>query len=349
MASIALAVTAIVTPVAQPAAAHENVPQETCSLGWDFGDAPRSYRTTVAKNGPRHSLIGLDRLTIGTQVDDESDGMPGPDADGDRDDARPAGPVRRERPTLTVPVRNLTGFPAILAGWIDFDDDGEFELVERATVAVAANADSARLRWKGRASNKRAESVFIRLRLYPGPLLARKLGRSAARHLVVWPTGPAIGGEVEDHRIRWVRPKPTPPPTPSPTLSTSPTLPPSTPPPSPVEPSPEPPVEPTREPSPEAAVPATTRPPTPVAPTESGQPTPKTVEPEPTRRRKAAPAAVPRHPPRHPPSQRPGSAEAPTEIEGRKSGRLPITFTVFLALLVPAIIVAARGVARARH
>ena len=55
----------------------------------DFGDAPASYGTTVAGTGASHVLTGYNPAAgtaapmLGTRVDDETDGAPSANADGD--------------------------------------------------------------------------------------------------------------------------------------------------------------------------------------------------------------------------------------------------------------------------
>jgi len=46
----------------------------------DYGDAPASTGTTRAQNGPRHFILGPH---LGSLVDNEPDGQPGPNANGD--------------------------------------------------------------------------------------------------------------------------------------------------------------------------------------------------------------------------------------------------------------------------
>jgi hypothetical protein len=47
----------------------------------DFGDAPNTYGTLLAANGPRHSIqVGF---SLGANIDREPDGQPSAGADGD--------------------------------------------------------------------------------------------------------------------------------------------------------------------------------------------------------------------------------------------------------------------------
>ncbi|MGQ0619121.1 MAG: Calx-beta domain-containing protein, partial [Panacagrimonas sp.] len=93
--------------------------------GNDFGDAidPR-YPTLLASNGARHSLSGP---KLGTNIDAEPDGQPNLDATGDDingiddEDGVTFGSLSAgDSATVNVLV---TGGPALLDGWIDFNRD----------------------------------------------------------------------------------------------------------------------------------------------------------------------------------------------------------------------------------
>ncbi|MEM9302167.1 MAG: exosortase-dependent surface protein XDP2 [Pseudomonadota bacterium] len=119
----------------------------------DFGDAPSTYATEIADNGPRHALSNA--LYIGRTPQFGLDGLPSALADAAPDEVAaesitlptigtPIGPG--DTYSIDVLVTNLTGGPALLCGWVDFDDDGVFAntdsgvgLVdaERACVAVS--------------------------------------------------------------------------------------------------------------------------------------------------------------------------------------------------------------------
>lgn len=117
---------------------------------YDYGDAPSSYGTLLANNGPRHALTNRTRLFLGsTSPDGETDGQPSAGATGDdtslnNDDADvitfppprlpnqgwvcgsfTTNPANNEY-CVTVRVTNTTGIAAQLVGWIDFNNDGDF-------------------------------------------------------------------------------------------------------------------------------------------------------------------------------------------------------------------------------
>ncbi len=107
----------------------------------DFGDLPDAsitglspdYETTLADNGPYHYIIPM--LSLGDDIDGESDATPDGMAKGDDDDAIPddedgitffsslnivpGGTIK-----LPIDVVNGTGTTAYLEGWIDWNGDG---------------------------------------------------------------------------------------------------------------------------------------------------------------------------------------------------------------------------------
>lgn len=96
----------------------------------DLGDLPNGYSTLRASNGPRHVVS---TLVLGATVDDETDGFP--DASGLGDDANNTddedGIVRVgtwadgvNGGTINVTISGAAR--GCLAGWIDFDNDGDF-------------------------------------------------------------------------------------------------------------------------------------------------------------------------------------------------------------------------------
>jgi len=116
------------------------IPKTLCQF--DYGDLPDSgngtsadnYETTQANNGPSH-IITSD-LFLGGMVDDETDGAPSGNADGDGEDEdgltilsslnlHPGSTFR-----LPLTVHNTSGEIAHLEGWIDWDGNGEFDADE---------------------------------------------------------------------------------------------------------------------------------------------------------------------------------------------------------------------------
>ncbi|MBB6500684.1 Ig-like domain-containing protein [Pedobacter cryoconitis] len=163
----------------------------------DFGDAPVSYKTLLADNGPRHVIDN--RIIIGKTIDGEPDGQPvaagadanGTNGDGLDEDGFTTLPVLTASSTtysLTVPVTNTTGVTAKLVGWVDFNKNGVFDPSEGVVVNVPNNATSAVLSWSG-LSNLTAGITYARLRLSTDNLTTSSV------------VGAASNGEVEDYSL----------------------------------------------------------------------------------------------------------------------------------------------------
>lgn len=103
----------------------------------DFGDAPDSYQTTIASNGPSHGIS--DAVRIGASVDRELDGAPSVAANGDDtinvalnqiDDEDGVVLIRPPGANLAgqyaVSLTNTSGSQGYLQGWVDFNADGDF-------------------------------------------------------------------------------------------------------------------------------------------------------------------------------------------------------------------------------
>ncbi|NUT32953.1 MAG: hypothetical protein HOV79_07750 [Hamadaea sp.] len=179
-----------------------------CLLATDFGDAPDTYGTMDSSGGPAHVLSSYlhkgKKLSIGAENDADLDGFHNDDATTDDgtiaqvndEDGVPVGTKSTSNaPSLTVTSTNTTGLKATLAGWLDSDRDGAFGAGERATVALAASATSAKLTWPGFSMDTGEAKSFLRLRLYEG----------AAEDDGPQPGGWVDGGEVEDHQVTLVK------------------------------------------------------------------------------------------------------------------------------------------------
>ena len=101
----------------------------------DFGDLPDSFQTLAASGGPSHLIVPGFRL--GLRVDGELDGQPSSDAQGDDNQVDDedgvvvisSGGVLRGGPnTLQVTVFGVGG---LLTGWIDWNDNQQFDAGER--------------------------------------------------------------------------------------------------------------------------------------------------------------------------------------------------------------------------
>ncbi|MGM9511954.1 GEVED domain-containing protein [Larkinella sp. GY13] len=166
----------------------------TIGVGCDFGDAPDTYKTTLANGGPSHK--GSANLRMGTLLDIETDGFPST-ANGDNldnindEDAVTFGVLCTATTSLTALVVNVNnpGAPtARIIGWIDFNQNGIFETSEGATIA-AGSSGSYTLTWTGITG------------LVPGTTYARVRLTSDPTITVATPGGSASDGEVEDYQI----------------------------------------------------------------------------------------------------------------------------------------------------
>ncbi|MFD5214162.1 GEVED domain-containing protein [Microbacterium sp. NPDC058345] len=168
----------------------------------DFGDAPDTYGTTIANDGPRHQVLGFVDATgtaplmLGATVDIEDEGVASPTADADdergiADEDGVADEIvvtQGDETTVTVSATNTTDSAATLAGWIDLDGNGVFDAAELVTVEVPADSGTADYELTFPAGTTLKDS-FARFRLLPGAVAAPL------------PTGAAAAGEVEDYAV----------------------------------------------------------------------------------------------------------------------------------------------------
>jgi len=164
----------------------------------DFGDAPDSYSTLLASDGARHELRDFDPLTfttslmLGEQVGPDDDGQPGPGADSDAFDDGVVDPIQLmagEPNAVVVTVTNNTTEEATLAGWIDLDATGTFDVGDRAPLkTIPANSGTANYVLDFPPGTAVVD-VYARFRVFPG-IVSDPL-----------PTGAASFGEVEDYLL----------------------------------------------------------------------------------------------------------------------------------------------------
>ncbi|PDV99309.1 SdrD B-like domain-containing protein, partial [Candidatus Chloroploca asiatica] len=170
----------------------------------DWGDLPEnipglpSYNTTRtggSAEGPSHAITP--GLRIGAAIDAERDGQPNATATGDdlngilddEDGVTLPAFVTGLPATVTVQVLNITGRPATLYGFIDFNGDGTFDQPgERASVAVPNGSDgSVEVVFDVPVTATLATPIGVRFRLSTDSGLG--------------PDGPASDGEVEDYLV----------------------------------------------------------------------------------------------------------------------------------------------------
>jgi len=179
----------------------------------DFGDAPDqgvgngqgNYNTLLANNGPRHIIV--DNLFFGTGVTAEDDAHQDPYdlAIGDVDDAVSSMPPLKENAetySVTLSVRNSTGHPANIYGWVDFNSDGLFQVIESAMAVAPSQATQQYITL--------TFNVPVGVDLEPGTMTFARF-RITTDNLVIdgnplqdsRSVGPASDGEVEDWAV-WI-------------------------------------------------------------------------------------------------------------------------------------------------
>ncbi|MCW3467174.1 DUF7927 domain-containing protein [Chitinophaga nivalis] len=174
----------------------------------DMGDAPNSYGTLAAANGPVHP--SSPNLRIGATIDVEADAAAvaagtdanTPNGDGADEDGitapLPALNAASTTYSLTFPVTNTTGQTANVAGWIDFNRNGTFEAAEGILGTVANNGTSATLTWSNTntlitGAGLTGGITYARLRITTDPLTTADF------------VGIKVGGEVEDYSLTMSR------------------------------------------------------------------------------------------------------------------------------------------------
>ncbi|OBU22165.1 hypothetical protein AYY21_02735 [Photobacterium aquimaris] len=147
----------------------------------DFGDAPDDYKTIISSGGPNH--VASSNLFIGDVAPDiESDGQPnsdatGDDANGDDEESFTSHIVSYEDGDTTystdVKVTNLSGVTANLYGWIDLNQNQQFETNEFASVTVPSgtNGSNVTLVWND-LSEIQDGLTFARFRLTTDDLVS---------------------------------------------------------------------------------------------------------------------------------------------------------------------------------
>jgi hypothetical protein len=122
---------------------------------------------------------------VGTATADNSDGIL-----SDEDSITPQNISQNDTNySIDIPYHNNTNQNALLAGWIDFDNDGLLESNERKEVTVSTGSGTAKLTWNNITVNNSASQLTLRLRI-----------ASLASELLT-ADGLASNGEVEDYTI----------------------------------------------------------------------------------------------------------------------------------------------------
>jgi hypothetical protein len=181
----------------------------TGGIGPDFGDAPAPYPTLLSQNGARHTI--QKGFGLGALRDGEPDGQPNATATGDDISNLPdedgivlLGPdglpqtnniiARGQVATIQVTVSTGGFFPGKLQGFIDFNQDGDWNdpgerIISNLTLPAGVHVLSAMI-----PANAAVGTTYARFRYG----YEQNLG----------PTGPSISGEVEDYQVIIAGPQP---------------------------------------------------------------------------------------------------------------------------------------------
>lgn len=187
----------------------------------DFGDAPESYGEALSLYHPtwtspltkpstnlnRHPLsnMGVPEYMLGNAITADKVSKHSERADRDEDDAlyRPLRFVVYPGASTNVNIKCTNG--GVVAGWIDWNLDGDFDPNEKTQNEVPCRNGIARLTWTVPSDVARVvenedfipqNHSFLRLRIVT-PTESSLGGGSP-----IQPTGPTLSGEVEDHAVQ---------------------------------------------------------------------------------------------------------------------------------------------------
>jgi Fungalysin metallopeptidase (M36)/GEVED domain/Dockerin type I domain/Fungalysin/Thermolysin Propeptide Motif/Bacterial Ig domain len=163
------------------------------TLAVDFGDAPATYGTTMARDGARHHVLA--GFHLGALEDPEPDGVPTSGATGDDlagiDDEDGivfvnSGLTPGTTGTIQATVSTGGNSPGKLQGWVDFNLNGKFDANERVISNLLLGAGTHTVTF-----NVPSTAQF-------GPTYARfRYGYEPD----LGPTGVSAAGEVEDYLV----------------------------------------------------------------------------------------------------------------------------------------------------
>lgn len=166
------------------------------ATSFDRGDAPDSYGTLAASNGPSHGIVtGV--ATLGSLIDGEADGQPTANADGDDlagtdDEDGVTIPLNVVRGSINTFVVNASATGLLLNAWMDFDANGSFGAGEQVATDVVLAAGANNLNVLVPVTTPLLTPMFCRFRVSTNGGLG--------------PTGAAGDGEVEDYVTAAVTP-----------------------------------------------------------------------------------------------------------------------------------------------
>jgi hypothetical protein len=161
----------------------------------DLGDLPEGtgYPTSLANMGAAHSITSAPPiLKIGATVDAENDGQPDPNALGDGLDEDGVNlPMFATNTPVDVPVQvmNMTGGPAKLVMFADWNNDGDFDDTDEMYDVMVQDGDNLAT----------FQNVTPPLTANLNNMIGIRFRISTDMNAVMSPTGTAPDGEVEDY------------------------------------------------------------------------------------------------------------------------------------------------------
>ena len=186
---------------------------------FDYGDTPISYEANSASASVPARNSASSTLRINTIPDEETaalsvasaadnNGNNGDGADEDGTSSPPPSITKSAAYVLPVTVSNTSGTARTLHGWIDFNNNGRFEVGEYQSVNVPTGTNgTVNLSWTTTQTNTgSAGKSYMRLRL-AGATLADNAGtsavdeRSIADGLSTGTYSTFVIGEVEDYQV----------------------------------------------------------------------------------------------------------------------------------------------------
>ncbi|MBK9490233.1 MAG: hypothetical protein IPO07_16755 [Haliscomenobacter sp.] len=174
--------------------------------GLDFGDLPLPYATLDAQDGPRHAVSEVPQVYLGSTIDIDDDGQPDADAGelngGDDGDAtggddedgviEPAMISRAGIANFTVSVVNQSANTAYVYGYIDWNNDGNFDDANEVQFGTVNPNTSTDL----------ILSFDVPVNAVINTDLGARFRVGTVQGEVDQATGFAMNGEVEDYLVR---------------------------------------------------------------------------------------------------------------------------------------------------
>ncbi|MFC1781786.1 GEVED domain-containing protein, partial [Planctomycetota bacterium] len=180
----------------------------------DYGDAPDpTYPTLLTNNGARHTIV--DGFHLGANIDDEPDGQPSPDAQGDNglgiNDEDGIFFVMSLLPGQQAIVEATASAPGCLDAWIDFDADGNWsQAYDRIFASQVIQSGSNLLQFQVPAGISTDIDTYARFRFSSdgalGPNGPAQDGEVEDYHILLGEDGPIVSGEGEVPHVKWSQP-----------------------------------------------------------------------------------------------------------------------------------------------